>query len=371
MKPMMARHVLIVFEYGSINGGENSFLAVMDGLRELGWRFSALVPPDTELEVVLHVRSVVTHPLKLTQRETGIRLPQHAIRQNIERMIETIRPDIVHCNSLSSSRLCGPVCRELNVPSLGYLRDIIKLSRRAIDDINQLDRIVAVSDATRDFHVAQGISAERSTTIYNGVDAALLAEVSGRGGSKLLLYVGQIGLRKGIDTLLESFYRLLQKRPQHDVHLLIVGQRHSVKQESIDYEQNLHRYVARQGLTEHVHWLGRRDDVPWLMKQCDLLVHAARQEPLGRVLLEAAALGLPIVATDVGGTREILHHPELADCLAEVDQPDRMAEAINRLLSDETLRENCSQHLQEIAQNRFKVSACVQKLDQCYREICH
>ena len=62
---------------------------------------------------------------------------------------------------------------KLGVPSVGYLRDIIKLSKKAIEDVNQLDRIVAVSQATKDFHANQGMDGSRITTIHNGVDLDL------------------------------------------------------------------------------------------------------------------------------------------------------------------------------------------------------
>ena len=76
--------------------------------------------------------------------------------------------------------------------------------------------------------------------------------------------------------------------------------------------------------------------MPELLAELTLLVHPARQEPLGRVLLEAAAAGVPVVATDVGGTREIFSDDE-----AELIVPDdvaALAAAIERMLADESLR---------------------------------
>ena len=66
------------------------------------------------------------------------------------------------------------------------------------------------------------------------------------------------------------------------------------------------------------------------MNEFDLLIHHARQEPLGRVLLEAAASGVPIIATRVGGTAEILSDGESAR-LIPPDNPHALAEAILEL----------------------------------------
>ena len=120
-------------------------------------------------------------------------------------------------------------------------------------------------------------------------------------------------MRKGVDILIESFF---QVAAQTDARLLIIGQRHSQKDEAIQYHQNLVSAVDSSAHRDRVHWLGRRNDVAEIMAQATMLIHPARQEPLGRVLLEAAASGLPIVTTNVGGSAEIL------DCLGKANEAD-------------------------------------------------
>ena len=377
----MSGHVLVAFEFGSVNGGENSFLAVADLLRERGWRFSALVPPDSPLSQKLSASGFPLIPFQRTN-EANVRLTQADLRAAIAHAIRASGPAIVHCNSLSMSRLCGPVCRELNVPSLGYLRDIIKISRKAMDDINQVDQIVAVSEATRAFHVGHGLTAERSITIHNGIDRELFLDAAKTAGSireelaipessQLLLSCGQIGMRKGLDTLIESFVELNSSKSadQPPLHLLIVGQRHSQKQEAIDYETGLHNRVSESGLESHVHFLGRRSDVAQIMQQSTLLIHAARQEPLGRVLLEAASLGLPVVATNVGGTPEILTRPSLQQCMVPPDEPSAIAGVAQSLLRDAKLLRSISRELLEHAASAFSTDGCAKQLDAQYRRL--
>ena len=278
------------------------------------------------------------------------------------------------------SRLLGPVCRDLSIPSLGYLRDIIKISRRAMEDINQLDRIVAVSEATRAFHVQHGLTADRSITIHNGIDrdvflnpetstGSIREELALPDNSRLLLSCGQIGMRKGLDTLVESFIELNSLAPDQDppFHLLIVGQRHSQKQEAIEYEDRLHARVAEARLESQVHFLGRRSDIAQLMQQSTLLIHTARQEPLGRVLLEAASVGLPIVATDVGGTTEILSQPTLKQCMVPANEPSAIARVALRLLNDKDLLTQLAGELREHAAANFSTDACACRLDTQYQ----
>ena len=77
---------------------------------------------------------------------------------------------LLHANSLAMGRLSGPVAAELGLPSVSHLRDIIRLSSQAVADLNCHARLLAVSQATRDFHVAAGLAAEKLHVVYNGVD---------------------------------------------------------------------------------------------------------------------------------------------------------------------------------------------------------
>ena len=251
------------------------------------------------------------------------------------------------------------------IPAAGYLRDIIKLSKKAITDINQLDRIIAVSAATKAFHVTQGMEEDKIRVIHNGVDLEafhprlrdteqtfeLRQSLGISVQSKVVLFVGQIGMRKAVDVLLESFERLIVAVP--DSHLWILGERHSKKQEAVEYETALIIASQQPTIAGRVHWLGRRDDVPQLMAASDLLLHPARQEPLGRVILESVASGLPVVTTLVGGSPEILGCVESADLLCQVDDADALAARAGMLLQDEELWNTVSEELRTMACRRF------------------
>ncbi len=81
-------------------------------------------------------------------------------------------------------------------------------------------------------------------------------------------------------------------------------------------------------------FLGYRPDVDRILRELALLVHPARQEPLGRVLLEAAAAGVAVIATDVGGTREIFPPECRAARLVPPEDAPALARAIAELLAD-------------------------------------
>ncbi len=389
-----AKTLLVVFEFDTLNGGENSMLAVLSLLTGAAdsplcfgsqWQIKAALPchaassssSDTSNNATLlgQLTKLGIETISLTTHlDDGTRKSQDHYRDDFAQVLRRHQPDVVLCNSLSTSRLCGPVTAEANILAAGYLRDIIKLSRKAVADINQLDRIIAVSNATMKFHIEHGMDSQKLRVLYNGVDLEqfhprlressnarhLKQSLNIPARSPVVLFVGQIGMRKGIDVLVEAFGQLLETAPS--AHLLIVGQRHSQKQEAIDYEEAAADASERPPLRGHVHWLGRRSDVSELMAVADVLLHPARQEPLGRVLLEAAASGLPVITTLVGGSPEILGCNDSFDLLCRKDDASAMAARVSRLLNDDRIHAAVSSELRNLAVRRFNRENCAKSL---------
>ncbi len=316
MAAELNQHIAILFEFPSLYGGEHSILSVLVQLCADGvFQFTAIAPAEGVLAKRLDAIGIPIVPLSV-RSASGVKRDASDLLTDLSRIVTSLQPDIVHANSLSMSRLLGQLCVQLpNQKFTGHVRDIMRLSRQAVADLNSLDRIAAVSEATREFHVAQGLDPKCADVVYNGVDTT---RFRGRAGeycrsdllpelppeSVVLLNVGQICLRKGQLILAQAVTRLLKFR--QDIHLVLVGERHSAKAESVAYEQAIVDEFAAAGLSTHLHRPGYSENVEHWMNAADLLVHTAHQEPLGRVLLEAAASELPIIATDVGGTSEIL-----------------------------------------------------------------
>jgi glycosyltransferase involved in cell wall biosynthesis len=334
--------VLILCEFLTMLGGERSMLSTLPALRAAGFDVHVAAPPVGALADALRAAEVPVVEWS-THNARGERRSGEEIRGDLAALFARLAPDLVHANSLSTSRLAGPVMAATDVASLGHFRDIMKLSQQAIEDLNCLDRLVAVSEAVRKFHVGQGIDAAKWVVANNGIDldtfrpravtGYLHRELGLSPNARLLATIGQVGMRKGTDVALEAATRWADVFD--DVHWLIVGERTSKKGEAHELEEALHARAAEPPLAGRVHFLGTRDDVSRLLPECSLLVHAALQEPLGRVLLEAAACGLGVVATDVGGTREIF--PSKADgaVLVPARDPAALAEAVVSLLGDE------------------------------------
>jgi glycosyltransferase involved in cell wall biosynthesis len=149
----------------------------------------------------------------------------------------------------------------------------------------------------------------------------------------LLGMVAQLTPWKRQDTAIEAL-RLLRER-QVDAHLLLIGSAKfvagSTRFDNQDYVARLHRLIADAGLEDRVSWLGERDGVPELMRALDVLLLPSQEEPFGRVLLEAMALEVPVLATNVGGPPELVRDG-VEGYLLPPGEPAAWEQAVRRII---------------------------------------
>jgi glycosyltransferase involved in cell wall biosynthesis len=365
--------VAILCEYSTLSGGERSMLATLPGLRECGFEIRILSPPGALAEAV--ARLGVDHE-PMTLANGANRLPIDDARTVVRNAIHRRPVALVHANSLAMGRIVGPVARDLGVSSLCHLRDVVGLSAAAVGDLNCHARLLAVSDAVRRFHAAQGVNAARIHVLHNGVDLELFRPRPATGylhrelrlpdDAMLIAAIGQIALRKGLDVFVRACEQIAPRFA--DTHFLIVGSRFSAKEESLELERRL-REVARGRLAGRLHLLGERCDIDRVLNELTLLVHMARQEPLGRVLLEAAAAGVPVVATDVGGTAEIFPAELNAARLVRADDVESVVEAVFELLADPAQRLHLAAEARRQAEAAFDIRDASAALARHYLEI--
>ncbi|MEZ6056780.1 MAG: glycosyltransferase family 4 protein [Planctomycetaceae bacterium] len=353
--------VAIACEFETLNGGEQSLLAVLNELsRSESSSRHALCGESSDGEFVPLVLAPATGPLADALAQAGIthrpfawrdsqgrRLSDESIHRQLHATCESWSPHLLHANSLSISKILGGLAKDLPVPCTGHLRDIVRLSRRAVGHLNGIARMVTVSKATRDFHQAQGVDGGRMVVIHNGIDTTrfhphnrvddrqqLFSALQLPDDALVAVTVGQICLRKGHDLLAAMAIELKDRLPR--LHFLVVGERYSEKLESVSFERDFMAAFERAGMSQRLHRLGYRDDIPALMHAADLVIHPARQEPLGRVLLEAAGCGRPIIAANVGGTNEILEDSLSARLVTPGDGP-QWADAVFEVLTSPSL----------------------------------
>ena len=372
------RRIALLFEYATLNGGERSMLACLDWLQrnESSWEFAAIAPGSGRLAEALTQRRVQLIPWSMTAEPDRARLSREAIEASLIEAIHQARADLLHANSLAMGRLTGRVADRLTIPTTSHLRDILKLSNASITDLNRNRRLIAVSNATREFHVARGLDADRVVVVRNGLDLTHFQPRAATGwlhdelklprSAKLLATIGQIGLRKGQDVLAAAAPAIVREQP--DVYFVLVGERSSTKAESLAFERAIVDRIAEHGLADRLHRLGTRDDVQSLLAEITLLVHPAHQEPFGRVLLEAAACGVPVVATNVGGTSEIVVDGETGRLVPPRDS-QALALAVCELLADEKSRHRMSLAARDRAVREFDIAHAARSLTDQWRGV--
>jgi glycosyltransferase involved in cell wall biosynthesis len=366
--------ILLVFEFGTLNGGERSMLAVLPHFVGSDLEFVALAPSSGALSHALGELGIPVVSFD-SRDESGERLPPPNLLEAIRSAAGRVRPDLIHANSLSMGRLTGQLAADLRVPTTAHLRDIVGLSPRAVEQLNANQALVAVSKAVREFHAAQDVDPARMQVVYNGIDTKRFDCTTSRGqlrselglpaGAFLVAAVGQICLRKGQDNFAKAAALAAPRMP--GTHFLLVGERHSEKTETVLYDEAITFEVAMAGLKDRFHRLGYRSDVERLLTEIDLLVHCARQEPFGRVLLEAAAAQCPIVATSVGGTAEMLQNGESAILLAP-NEPQFLADAIVQLRGDAALCSQLAAAARERVIARFSIEQSARGLAEVWRK---
>jgi glycosyltransferase involved in cell wall biosynthesis len=184
--------------------------------------------------------------------------------------------------------------------------------------------------------------------------------------AKLVAAIGQLGLRKGQEVFVRAAEAIASRWPE--VHILLIGERNSGKSESHEFEAALHD-AASGTLTDRLHFLGFRPQIELLLNELTMLVHPARQEPLGRVLLEAGAAGVPIIATDVGGTAEIFPAESQAAVLVPPNDSETIAAALENLLQDEEKRRRLSLAARQRMEAAFNLRLAVENLLKNYQEL--
>ncbi len=171
----------------------------------------------------------------------------------------------------------------------------------------------------------------------------------------LILHVGRLVGFKNIGLLLRAMSRLPDAEP---VWLWLAGD---------GPEREFLEAQARElGLTAQVRFLGERDDAPVLMQAADLLVSSSRDEGMSNSILEAMALGLPVVATAVGGSPELITDAQ-SGLLVPSEDEQALADAIGRMVDDPALRARLGAGARQVIETRFAPGAMVEQTLAIYR----
>jgi glycosyltransferase involved in cell wall biosynthesis len=325
----------------------------------------------------IRAEGFVLHPVPFARGRVSP-LGTLATIRALRRIHRCIAPGIVHRVALQAAILgsiagAGQQVRAVNaLTGLGYtfssgnakallLRPILGALLRLL--LNRPGQTVLLQNPDdRNSMLSLGIAPERVATIPgSGVDVHALQPQAEPPGAPTIAFVGRLLADKGIRTLIEA-HRLLRRRGS-DVELLIAGTPDPANPASVS-EQEAAGWVREAGIT----WLGHVEDISALWGRAHIAVLPSRREGLPKSLLEAAACGRPMIATDVPGCREIVI-PSDTGLLVPYDDPPALAQAIEALAASPALRARYGAAARALAVARFSAEAIGRQTVDLYRNL--
>ncbi len=225
--------------------------------------------------------------------------------------------------------------------------------------VRRVDNIQCVSEYTREMLRAAGYRDASLLMIPNAVDLTRFAPpprtAREPGAPMTVAYVGRIRPVKGVKVLVDSWPKVV---PGCNARLLIAGD--GAERES------LARTARESGVGDSVEFMGEVSDVPGVLARADIYVQPSFQEGLPNAVLEAMAMGLPIVATRVSGNEDVVADGDNG-LLVPPGDPEALAAALRRLIADPALAARMGRRSREIVESRFSLPAVMSQLRAAYR----
>lgn len=366
-------HILFLIDvlYGTHGGAERAL-----------WNMTRLLPRDryrcSVATFAAHSRLVAADQFDCPVHLFPIRRTYdwHALKTawRLARLIRSERVSIVHTFFPASDLFGGVIARLSGCPILVSSRRDMGFQRSGMHRVayrlagKLFDQVHAVGDRVRLCHIQQdGLDPTKVVTVRNGVDldeidrAPNEFRVEGSGlenASHWITCVANIRPVKALEVLISTAAIVCREFP--DARFIIAG----AVQDS-PYMQELEELARRLYVHQNVTFLGRRPDVPSLLKMSNVFYLPSRSEGLSNALIEAMACALPCVAADVGGNGELIQDAGNGYLVPHGD-PDAAAQRILALLRNPRLAREMGQSGRRIAESGFSVHSMISKLTELY-----
>ncbi len=178
-----------------------------------------------------------------------------------------------------------------------------------------------------------------------------------------ILSIGRISPSKGYEYLIEAFRKIARHNPY--LTLTIVGE---PEESRMKYFQSLKSLVTRYALNYQVRFLGYRDNVNELLDEAfALVIPSVVEEAFGRVVIEAFASGVPVVATRMGALEEIIEHRH-DGILAFPRNADSIAEGLLEIINNPSFVQNMVENARRKVETLYSFSHCVREVEKVYEE---
>ena len=230
--------------------------------------------------------------------------------------------------------------------------------------VKNLDGIISVNNVLKNWSInALQFPPEKVWLLPNFVvnkETVDLDYLPGLSGYRVIC-VANLRPQKGHNILIQAFRKVIKKEPK--AHLILVGA-DTIK----EIKEELFSYINDYDLTEHVTWLGMRNDVRNIMNSCDIGVISSISEGLPLVLLEYGTVGLPVIVTKVGECGFVVDNGN-AGILIPPNSVEDLANAIIELIDNPSKREMYGKKLRERVLLKFSDTRIIEDLEKIYKDV--
>lgn len=284
-------------------------------------------------------------------------------------VMKRFRADVVNTHSGRDTQLAGMAARTLlNRPCIVRTRHLALPITSKFSYSVLPDHVVTVSRFVENYLVEAGVPRAKITTVATGVDfarydrSAVAGDLRGELGlPPETLLIGTVAIlraKKGHADILDAVPAVLQAFP--DAHFVFAGDGPQTA--------NLTARIAADGLSGRVHLLGLRRDVTNVLASLDVFVLPTHQEALGTAFIEAGAMGLPAVATNVDGVPEVVQDGRTG-LLVPAMNGAAIAEAICRLLADPIYRRGMGANAAEFVRRKYSREVMAEGMERLYTQL--
>lgn len=339
--------------------------------------------PDTQIRFRVAAfesseRNLFLSALSRLVATSGLPAARHRLPEAVRALAQLIRSekiDLLHTHDVKANAIGLLAVRLTGTPIVATAHGRIPNSPKAkaygmLDRIllRRMDLVFAVSQKMADMLLSEGIPPERLALARNGImlpehpfgmrSGALLEEGLVREGEVVLGHVGRISPEKRVVALVNAFARVASEFPT--ARLVLAGDGPDV--------ERARAAASAAALKGRVTFLGYRSDVDSVYGALDLFVLNSRTEGLPNAVLEAMAFGVPVVATAVGGTPELVRDGETG-LLIPSGNADALVQAIRAALRDRPAAMERARRARELVEREFDMQQLSHGINEAYRRV--
>lgn len=387
---------ILIFEpypFNSEGGNQRTLNYFLEHVDKERFHFILLSPFETEFVNRLRKRGVdclVVEPSDRINQYGGKNLNANIFNRFLSvmdlvfynlKIINVLRKkkiDIVYSNCIRAVLTIGLAARLTRTPNLLYVKG--ELDNKFLDPVSFFlsNKILFFCNSNKHDKYPRlikflnkkigilkiGLDPDTIETVENSNKKKLKNELSINADNINIIILGQLYPLKGVHILLKAVARIIEQFPQ--IRLYIVGDQ--VIDEYREYKATLDGIIKKHKMEKNIIFTGWRKDAHEILSCMDILVHPSFSEGFGRAVLEAMAFGKPVIASRVGGLREIIEDGENG-FLIEVGNDKMIADRISILIRDETLRVKFQRNAQKTVFSEYLIQDKICELETIFQEM--